>query len=233
MKALICYAYLYNAGFYLGGISVNRYLSTLFMVLCGAISYAAQQADKSAEFQELYKKYNPTGDRCRAVIQSGEKGPIVNGSSLLKENKPEPLIACMMTGSKDVALVDYQRLSDTALAVAKEYNMGYIFIGAKSGSKSQLILYTPKGKQYALLFVKNKRLGTGLGGAYLTGHLLGYSDDDIRAFYERMGWKTFDVNKKASLEWISDNAKDIEQWIVDNMKKYDFALGDFTKRGIF
>jgi hypothetical protein len=216
---------------------MKMYVLAIVTALYGTVQAAAVERS-SAELQTLYAKYNPTHDRCRPVIRMGASGPEIDKTSLLYGSiAAEPLVACMMAGFKDVTLTGYQKMTSDALAALKEYSMGYILIGAsqvgKPGITPELILYTPKGKQQALLLVKVKKIGLTFNSGYLVGFFLGYPEDDIKAFYERQGYITFAADKEASIAWIESNSKDIEKWIADNTAKYDLALGDFKEKGIF
>lgn len=205
----------------------------VLLILMIPTIFSAAEKERSALAQTLFDTYKPTYDACRPPVRMGKTGPEVDRTSLVATTDSLPLAACMIAGFKDVVLIGYRKMSADLLKVFKEYGIGYIIINAsrigKPGMTPELILYTPKGKNNAMLLVKVKEMGARFNSAYLVGLFLGYPEDDIKAYYQRSNFSTFESDKKQSQAWIEANSKDIERWIAENSVKHDLLLGDFNE----
>ena len=202
-------------------------LRVLVSILClsGASIINAAEPAKLTE-EDFLSKYQPDKNKCRPGLIAGEDGkPQQNPDFLLKSI--EGSIACMLKGEKHVYWIqpgqgsyferlfsDLKELKD--LLAAK--NFAYFKIGRS------VFIFSPVGRQYALLFGKSEKTDTSMKDTYFIGHLLGYSDEDIKAFHTKIGGseKVWVDRKAQTQKWIQDNKDGIEAWAAKHLKIHSF-----------
>lgn len=69
------------------------------------------------------------------------------------------------------------------------------------------ILYTKKGAHNAKLFAKQFEDESARKNHYLAGHLLGYSEEDIKYFYERNKFANYEQDKSQARIWVGKNSQ--------------------------
>lgn len=143
-----------------------------------------------------YKKnysFIPSAQTCGAAVTP--EGTIPRGF--------EEEIKCMLAGHKDVyfgniANVIHDRIPEQ---YAKQEIQLIIL------PEGNFVLYTKKGEQNAHLFAKQDEDELLRKNHYLTGHLLGYSEEDIKYFYEKNKFQAYEQDKKAAENWIKEQSK--------------------------
>lgn len=185
--------------------------------------------------EELIHEYKPCLDKCRPNVRSSTN---LEGYENKQQSLLMPLynskgsIACMLAGYKNIYfgnLDEIDSISTSIKELLKLKNYKYITDNESDSEPlyRPLILFTPEGKKNALLLLKS--LEFTLSNDYLRGHLLGYSDEDIFAFYkfkseEAKKYKSesreadfeFANQRKEAEKWIEENGSDIEEWANAN-----------------
>jgi len=141
---------------------------------CSHLNFRQQKT-----LDKLIAENKPTDQQCRPIIRMGDDGKTPIEVQPDDANMSE--IACMVTGFKQVFWsykAFYENLPDEIKSLLKAKNIKYIHF---ENLGHNFILYTPEGKTNALLLAKVHI--TKQPKFYLTGHLLGYSDLDIQAFF--------------------------------------------------
>lgn len=178
--------------------------------------------------QMVFTFLNPTIERCRpAIIKDRDVPYKINESQA-------PYFACMLAGFKNVVLMEPGDGDDVLMnsgvwrnrlpSLFRERNISLIEIPG-NGSPSSQLLYSPQGRIYASLYLRryageiDKDMHED-ANSYLRGHLIGYSDDDIEAFYVKRstvkfgdpdaGRAQFETDKKLAHAWIEKNKKEVE-----------------------
>jgi len=161
----------------------------------------AKNALETGGEKHFIEIYSPSKGTCRPTIRKG--GDHVDIEIGLRE------IACMLAGKKDVGWWDLKLFEQLPALQPIMKKRG---IGILKTSEWEAIYYTPKGKKHALLLAKASKSPAALS-AYLMGFLLGYPEEDIRAFYERSyndlpkgGTAYFEKAKKAAQVWLKKNS---------------------------
>lgn len=130
------------------------------------------------------------------VIHSGN--PPYHQANPLKCTDQQ-IIACMIQGYKDVALLNYKQLLTSLKNLLPRVGINVI-----QQDDQGAIFYTPQGKIKAHLL--HRAYEERSANFYLSGLLLGYEEQHIKAFYRRLNERnndhSFDEDKKISLEWL-------------------------------
>jgi hypothetical protein len=144
----------------------------------------------------------PSEKACGAAIKAGGEH--------IRQRTTDDQIKCMIAGYKDV----YEGRIDELALINKQYSLETL--GIKVLSKdNHLILYTPAGEMNARLLLHS--LGRAhVGSFYVEGILLGYSQEDIKAFYDDYNKRSgsnfdFEKNKKEAAEFIARETPIIEE----------------------
>ena len=203
-------------------------LRILVSILCISnisIVNAAAPGKKLTE-EAFLDQHKPDKNRCRPGVIAGKDGEPESNPQFLG-GSIEGTIACMLKGEKNVYMVnkesDFERLfSDLKdlkeLMAAKNYEHFKLLDGTN-------IVFSPAGRRYAFLFGKLKLAGPGaVNGGYLTGFLLGYSDDDIEAFFKRISAseEQYRKAKREDVKWLRENIHGIDEWAIKNLKIENF-----------
>ncbi|CAN5184595.1 hypothetical protein BH09DEP1_BH09DEP1_3910 [soil metagenome] len=135
-------------------------------------------------------------------------GAAVNPNAQL-EDTFERAIECMLAGHKDVYWGNINGiLQERAPQQFADREIQAIYLPFGS-----FILYTKKGDQTAHLLEQLIQEEDKHGFAfeqknhYLFGRLLGYSEEDIKYFYERTKLASYDQDKNKAIRWIAQNSK--------------------------
>lgn len=181
------------------------------------------------------KEHNPTQTKCRPGVRATSEKPEFADDSLTVTI--EGAFACMLAGHKHIYWGFKDELEDLPKNLLQEHKIAYIIYPAPHAEELlNLILYTPKGKQNALLLLKSDL--TQSRNPYSNGYLLGYSADDIKAFYDNDTGnspeeitKLLNDDKAATATWLKEHTPSIEKWAHDkeNIAKYKIEFGGAQK----
>lgn len=165
----------------------------------------------SRSVQDLLKRYRVTAQKCRPLVQSVKEK---EAESLLSTSYGELL--CALAGYKPLVLTlkqSWQDLPNKFKQFIKNEQFKYIEDG------SELLIYPRGGRTGALLFYMSLHMQNNAPqNSYILGWLLGYPEEDIRAFYRNNHIeKQFMNDKTTSLNWILKlNVMDIDAWVRKN-----------------
>lgn len=130
-------------------------------------------------------------------------GAAINRDEVKIEDSFERGIQCMLAGHKDVyygnvAGIIYDRIPEQY--AKREIQL----ITLPDGN---FVLYTKKGERNAHLFAKQDQDELSRKNHYLTGHLLGYSEEDIKYFYERNKFANYEQDKNEAIKWLQKHSQ--------------------------
>lgn len=143
-------------------------------------------------YKKMYaNKFIPSAAHCGAALSSRGQ----------QDDTFERGLACMLAGHKKVYLgnvagILYERIPEQY--ASKQIQAFYLADG-------NFILYTDDGVKEAKLLAE--QINSSYQNHYLSGKLLGYSEDDISFFYNRNHIDTFEQDKKAASKWIQEHTK--------------------------
>lgn len=171
------------------------------------------------------EKFNPFPEWPRIPFKAPShyfSGATAKKSGMIIDRTEKDEIWSLFAGFKDVCWigVDLEILKGYIQGYGKLYQDIRCAVIKNPGFPSSYIVYSlPKGEKFALLFAKQAMEKT--GNPYLTGHLLGYDDEDIKYFYEKDQNKQEGLNEylkanEAAEQFISANAGTIQQWAKEN-----------------
>jgi hypothetical protein len=215
-KAHVLSLYLFSAGLAYGSQQSTAQLSQESSTKAAPAKQMSSKAQISEQEalekyeKELLDKYQPTDRNCGPTVtynwiatghEFGDEG------SLQDSYNPEQFFVCLISGKRKVlygdsdglkALDSHKQLK--SLVEAKQIK----FLRPPSGSNPKAMLFfTPQGYEAATLLAR--AWGTENWSDYLMGHLLGYSEKDIYAFYMNQ----FEIARENFSEWISKQTKAI------------------------
>ncbi len=197
-------------------------------------------SDESQKLRSsLIDKYKPNSENSRPLVRHDETGKlcsVVSTNSLIYDF--ESIIACMVTGFKDVFwsigelkdLEDFKQSSTAMKKLIKEYGISAFLLSDPELNPDGILLFTQAGKKNAMLLLKAQNDYQALDelgdNHYIIGYLLGYLEKDIKAFYCDPGMKkldAFEQDKKQALAWITKEAPTIEEWVATQIQQKIFT----------
>jgi len=169
----------------------------------------------------LLAHYNPTIPRCRAGIIAIDQEPFYKANDAfesLRLGEGEMLeIACMIAGFKSVIsghLATFNMYCSALKNLLRLQKIDYLIIPDRLEGFPEMLVFTPAGRQNALLLIKEKF--DGLRSWFLFGRLLGYWPVDIKALYIKQH-ASFSVDEKEANNWLRKNKPDIEKWAAEHI----------------
>lgn len=196
------------------------YILFLSFVIHDAQAAQARQLTTAAEQKEyLLSMYKPSQQRCRAGVWRDEQGNVRTDRKDVVSMGPEPELACMIAGFKDVIMWDTSKYEQESKKFKELLDAQGIQTVKSTYGGGSLLLHTPKGRANALLFVKEYVSAESTGPFYITGHLLGYSDQDISAFFDKQNRSDYEQQKQQAHAWLGKNKPGIEQWYAEYSKQ--------------
>jgi hypothetical protein len=177
----------------------------------------------------LINKYKPNSENSRPFLRyddTGKSCASTSDDSLIYNF--ESIIACMVTGFKDVCysvgdltlFEDFKRSSEDMKKLIKEYGISCFLLSDSELNPYGILLFTQTGKKNAMLLLKAPSDEDLENNEYILGYLLGYLEKDIKAFYcdiERLD--AFEHDKKQALNWITKESPGIEQWFASQIQQ--------------
>lgn len=181
--------------------------------------------------EDLINHYKPTPQLCRPTIIANDKKPfykdfkfsLIGGRAYVSRSddqdpETEGSIACMIAGYKKVfqaTLIEFAYYSQPFKDMLKLEQFDYVYV--INPIDYFFVLFSSEGRENALLLLKESTKPL-VGNAFIQGFLLGYHEDDIKAFYRfAVCNRDFEQDKKEALSWIEQNKPSIETWAQEHI----------------
>jgi len=157
---------------------------------------------ESTPVQELKNyiraRYNPSDTDCGAAISVASR-KVYKDSYYNRARE----FACLLLGKRSVIFSSFEELKLALALDPQEYGIFEKVAKAENIKELEGYVYRPEGVRNVMLLIKNDKIA-GVGGHYLMGYLLGYKEEDIEFFHQRL---SFDTRSPGSYNDFSPEAK--------------------------
>ncbi|HSW73669.1 MAG TPA: hypothetical protein VLG71_00795 [Candidatus Limnocylindria bacterium] len=202
-----------------------------------ALVNAYKARKNSVPLEKFLSQYDPTVQRCGPGVQVDKRGdPVLIGNNSLTTTYMGT-IACVLAGYKNIghlmpSLYRSTLFTDIPGEIRELLNEQGIkwFSTRNVGAVRSLYIYRPEGFIDALLYVKWLSTLGAQSFYYSEGYFFGYSDRNIKAFYERSkeiggGEADFEGDRARTYEWLVRNRPGIEQWFQEHEQELQKEQG--------